>query len=374
MTTLIPMPSTYSEVDEAWLESVFYALPSVVVVVDRAGIIRFMNAATENFFSISAASACGTEAAATLHLPATLVADISTVCRTGARIKQYDISAEHSGFSKPVASLHLAPVSLDAAAETYDVVLLMDILDAPDVVRQQHVRQGTMRSAEMMAAMLAHEVKNPLSGIRGAAQLLQDQAGTNPKLTSLICREVDRIAALLDHMEIFSGDGLKDRHAVNIHEVMEHVRAVAESSFAAGTKITFSYDPSLPEVSGDKDSLIQLFLNLVKNAAEAVRGKENGVIRLTTRYELNHRMKLAGAPVSLPIAVGVEDNGGGVPEAMRPLIFDPFVTGKTGGKGLGLAIVAKIVTDHNGTIELDSGKPGWARFKVLLPAYKAQKS
>lgn len=235
-------------------------------------------------------------------------------------------------------------------------------------IDRQLVHRGAARSVTAMASMLAHEVKNPLSGIRGAAQLLEDGADESAReLTQLICDEADRIVALVNRMEAFSDERLPERTAINIHEVLDRVKKIAENGF--GRHVTFDavFDPSLPFVYGNQDQLIQVFLNLVKNAAEAVPANL-GEITLETRYRHGLRLAIPGSGerVDLPIEITVRDNGTGVPADVQPFLFDPFVTTKKNGTGLGLALVAKLVGDHGGVIDLESDESG-AAFKVMLP-------
>jgi two-component system nitrogen regulation sensor histidine kinase GlnL len=218
--------------------------------------------------------------------------------------------------------------------------------------------------------VLAHEIKNPLSGIRGAAQLLEPGLKEEDRaLAHLLCSETDRIRTLVDRMEVFGDERPLSTEPVNIHQVLDHVKRLAETGFLADTKIGIEFDPSLPPVPGNRDKLIQAFLNLVKNAAEAIAdGREPGRIVLRTAFRPGMRMGVPGtsARVRLPLMIEVEDNGPGVADSLKPHLFDPFVTTKRTGTGLGLALVAKIIGDHGGVIECES-VPKHTVFRVLLP-------
>jgi two-component system nitrogen regulation sensor histidine kinase GlnL len=225
-----------------------------------------------------------------------------------------------------------------------------------------------------MAAVLAHEIKNPLAGIRGAAQILEEAVGPEDRvLAELIRNEADRIRALIDRMEAFGDPMALSRTPVNIHEVLDRVKLVAETSFGRRLRIVENFDPSLPPVWGDRDNLIQAFMNIMRNAADAAP-PDNGEIVLSTAYRPGVRIATGGSPsgqgpkqrLSLPLEVTVRDNGSGISADLLPYIFDPFITTKSHGVGLGLPLVAKIIADHGGVIECES-QSRRTLFRVLLP-------
>lgn len=342
------------------------ALPVPVILLDPANRFRHVNSAAEQFLGISAAGL------ASLRLDDLLPADnplfllIEQVRRTEATIADHDLNLESPRLHKRGIIVQASPLP----DEPEMVLLVLQDASAARALDRQLAFRGAARSVSGMAAILAHEVKNPLSGIRGAAQLLESSVGSpDRELAVLIRDEADRIRELVDRMEAF-GEKPVVRTAVNIHRVLEHVRKLAQTGFAAHIRFQELYDPSLPPVWANRDQLVQVVLNLVKNAAEAVtqEGIHHPEIILATGFQHGMRMAIPGSAerLDLPLFVSVRDNGHGIPEDIMQHLFEPFITSKSTGSGLGLSLVAKIVGDHGGLIEVDS-RPGRTDFRLHLP-------
>ena len=325
-------------------EAVLGALPGATLVVDNTLAIRYANAAAEQLFQSSATTLTGEPITDILPPQSPIFSLVDQAVENGAPTSAYGVVLDTPKTGTRTMTVHVSPM---VDTDGWAVISLLEQTRAQKI-GQQLEHRNSARSVTAMAAMLAHEVKNPLSGIRGAAQLLgQDASEDDRALTQLICDEADRIVALVNRMEVFSDDRPLERHPVNIHVVLDRVRRLAENGFAKSVKFNERYDPSLPPVAGNSDQLVQVFLNLVKNAAEAV-SSEGGEILLSTAYQPGVRVAMQGRSerVQLPLLVTVQDNGSGIPEDLWPYLFDPFVTTKPKGSGLGLALVAKIISDH----------------------------
>jgi two-component system nitrogen regulation sensor histidine kinase GlnL len=346
--------------------SILGALPVPIILLDPENRFRHVNHAAEQFLGISAAWLAQHRLDDLLPQDNPIFLLIEQVRRTEATISDHDLNLESPRLHKRGITAQGSPLPEEPGA----VLLVMQDASAARALDRQLAFRGAARSVTGMAAILAHEVKNPLSGIRGAAQLLETSVGpADRELAELIRDEADRIRGLVDRMEAF-GEKPIARTAVNIHRVLEHVRKLAQSGFAAHIRFQELYDPSLPPVWANRDQLVQVVLNLVKNAAEAVtqEGVHHPEIVLTTGFQHGMRVAIPGSTerLDLPLFVAVRDNGNGIPEDIRPHLFEPFVTSKSTGSGLGLSLVAKIVGDHGGLIEVDS-RPGRTEFRLHLP-------
>ena len=340
--------------------------PEPAMVVDHEGALVAVNEAAEALFGQGLALLARGRFRAALPPDSALVSLINRALAEDGAVRERGV--EITLFGHPSFEADGAAAPLGGGA----------------VLLSLHVKSGALgvdrasdglRSVVGLGRMLAHEIKNPLAGIRGAAQLLKSGAqAADAPLAQLIMDETDRVRRLVDRMEAFSDDAPPERAAVNIHQVLDRVRALAANGVAEGLALKESYDPSLPPVWGEEDLLIQIFLNLVKNAAEAAHSRRDGrgEVLISTAYRHGVRVRAGDGKASqgAPLEVRVQDNGPGVPPHLRDHLFEPFVSSKANGVGLGLALVAKLVAGHGGLIDFES-EPGRTSFRILLPAAPA---
>ena len=347
------------------MSSLIDALPMPVIEVDPQNHIRFANTAAEQLLGSGRDRLRKKALSEVLPPGSPLLALVEHVRENRGSITEYGIDINPT---KPdrLADIYASPV----ADSLGSVLLVIQPRAIMDKINRQLSHRDAARSVGAMASMLAHEIKNPLSGIRGAAQLIEGSLPEDEKpLSTLIRSEVDRIVRLVERFEVFSDGRPLPMSDVNIHEVLDHVGRLAKSGFAHHISFEHRFDPSLPPIRANRDRLIQAILNLVKNAAEAIgEARTDGRITLSTAFRpgVSVQLPTSARRVSLPFEVGIMDNGPGIPEHLMPHLFEPFVTSKAQGSGLGLAMVAKVVSDHGGVIECDR-LSGNTLFRILLP-------
>jgi two-component system nitrogen regulation sensor histidine kinase GlnL len=348
-------------------EILWHALPTPAMMLDDAGRIAEVNTAAESFFAASNRQLGGRQLDSVIGEDSRMAELVRLVMARGTKMSEYDIELSWPELPTRLVDLHAAAISQAPGG----VVVMIHPRAIAETMDRSLSHRNAARSIAGMSAMLAHEIRNPLAGISGAAQLLEMNADAGDKeLATLIREEADRIGALMARVEQFGEIGPSRLVPVNIHDVLDRACRSAKAGFAAHLRFVEEYDPSLPPTMGDADQLIQVILNLLKNAAEAAP-QVGGTISIRTAYRVG--MKVAtptGRRESLPLQITITDNGPGVPEELLRHIFEPFVSSKQTGSGLGLALVSKIVADHGGIIACDS-EPGRTRFRLSLPVASA---
>ena len=347
-------------------EAILGSITTPMLAVDAGNRFLTVNPAAEEFFQVSMQVLADQTMDDFFDPP--VIGLLERARQNGSSVNDQGVEIRSPKLGRKLINIQISPLMDHPVA----LVIAIQERSLAEKLRGQEMFRGAARSMGYIAALLSHEIKNPLAGIRGAAELIAaDPGGDSQSLTDLITAEADRIAALLTRAETLAGGQPPRRQPVNINEILHHAISLAGSSFGKGRAITHQFDPSLPMASGDRDLLIQCFINLIKNACEAT--DNNGLITVKTSYNLGARFALGGDQdgvssmrAASPLLVEISDNGPGIPAHLRDHVFDPFVTGKKAGSGLGLAMVASTVASHDGTIDLES-RPGHTLFRVGLP-------
>ncbi|HBG98319.1 MAG TPA: PAS domain-containing sensor histidine kinase [Rhodobacteraceae bacterium] len=350
-------------------EALWAALPLPAVVVDAADRIRAVNPAAEAYLNGSARALAGQPVWDRIHADAPIETALERIRAGHAELSLHEIAVGTGERAPQSANIHIAPLSESSG----DILIVMEPRALGGRLRHRTGATQAAQSAVGMAQMLAHEIKNPLAGITGAAQLLSmGLGGEEREMTGLIVEETRRILSLLERVEEFGNLPPPQRRAVNVHDVLDRARRSAQLGFAAHLRLYEDYDPSLPPSWADPDQLLQAIQNLLKNAAEAL-GDGPGEITLRSFYDVSLRLRRAdGQTAALPLQIEIVDNGPGIPAEIAADVFDPFVSGKENGTGLGLAVVARIVAAHEGWVSAES-VPGRTAIRISLPVAPREK-
>ncbi len=343
-------------------DSIWQALPLPGLLIDRDNRILELNPAAESFLNAGLKSLSGKPLAYCLKPDGDIDSNLNRARQGQSPLFHRDLTLRPRSGLMLTCDLQIAPLG-DGSEQMLVLVQTRQIAGQLGKALQA---SSVAKTAIGLADMLAHEIKNPLAGITGAAQLLsmglskQDQ-----EMTDLILQETRRIVDLLAQVEQF-GDLRKPKlKALNIHDILERARKSASLGSAAHMTFQDDYDPSLPATLGDPDQLLQVFANLFANAAE-VAEKPGGTITIRTYFELGLRLKSEDGDHPVPLQVEICDNGPGIPDTMLDSVFEPFVSSRENGTGLGLALVSKILSEHHGTIVVNS-RPGKTCFRLSLP-------
>ncbi len=338
------------------------SLPVPALLLDAEDVIVLSNPAAESFLNMSAKSLSGQRLWEKVMIDAPLEAPFARARKNRTSLFVNDVDVGGGERPPMLCNLQFAPLQGTEDA----MIVMISPREIASRINQNHSSEKAAKSAIGMAEMLAHEIKNPLAGITGAAQLLS--MGLSPEdqeMTDLIVEESRRIVKLLEQVEQFGNLRPPVLKPVNIHDVLDRARQSAAVGFGAHMLFIEEYDPSLPQTIADADQLLQVFLNLLKNAAEA--NKAGGAIRLHTFYDASLRVHRSdGTQSRLPLQIEIIDDGPGLPPEIADDIFEPFISGKENGTGLGLALVSKLIGDAGGWISVDS-VPGRTVFRISLP-------
>ncbi len=358
-------------------ETLFSAFPHPLFLIDPKGALAQMNPSAESFIALPARACLGKSLAAVFGDNLLLQHLIDTTRATRRPYFAHDVEISlQSATGAPRAVP--ADLELFLLTESADVALLVRERKQASRLKQRHQAKAPALGVSTLARMMAHEVKNPLAAIRGTAQLLESILPDDElDLARLLDHEARRIQRLTEQVDLFNDDASIRRELTNIHDVLDNALDSVDATFLKMVRFQKNYDPSLPDINADRDQLVQAFVNLLKNAAEAVRNQEKdttGVVTITSAYRAG--LSVIGrdgkSKIDVPIEVQIADTGPGLHQEIASMIFEPFVSSKAGGRGLGLAFVAKAISDHGGLVEAER-RDGQTRFTVALPVARGQK-
>lgn len=342
-------------------------LPFPTFMLDENDRFLWLNHAAEGFFHSSQAMLVPMQMSELLISDSPFFSLVRRARQSERPVSDKSLRLISPKFGVRNAAIQVTPLPVSENVDERGAVLVtLQEQGLSDKLAAQNTVKSAALSMSKMTSLLAHEVKNPLAGIKGAAQLLETEIPEESReLSSMIVTEADRITALLNRIENLSSDMPVQLKDVNIHEILDHCIRITTASFGRHLDIKCHYDPSLPNIDADPDLLVQCFLNLFKNASEITDDK--GILTLTTSYNLSRYLSTSQSfQVHLPLQIEIEDNGSGIPEELQDYIFEPFISGKQSGSGLGLAMVASVVADHGGAISVDTSPAGTC-FTVNLP-------
>jgi len=354
---------------ETSFENVWNALPFPSFVVTPEGTITDVNSAAEQLVATSQRQMRQKSLATIFHANSVVVATVQQAVKDLGSVTQYNVDVAIENKTTAMCNVYVSALNADST----QLLLVVQPKGVAQKMSQSLTNLSAARSVTAMAAMLAHEIRNPLAGITGASQLLAMNASEEDiELADMIAQEAKRIGQLVDRVEHFGDQRPMDPKPVNIHDVLDRAQRAAAAGYAAHVDFKVEYDPSLPDTSGDADQLLQVFQNLIKNAAEAV-DETRGMIKVRTSYNSGVKLAMQGNKTqNLPLQIEIIDNGRGVPENLIAEVFDPFVTSKSNGTGLGLSLVSKIIAGHGGLVECSSTE-GRTVFTVRLPVWRSKK-
>jgi len=333
-------------------------LSTAVLVLDREFHLRYANPAAESLFAFSMKSVANQKLERIFPGNIALFAMLEQAADSHAGYHENELTLEQTGHPASRVACVVTPV------DQFDAMLVLEFRPLEQqlkIAREEKILEHQRLNRELLRN-LAHEIKNPLGGIRGSAQLLEREL-PGPELreyTQVIVKEADRLQTLMDRMLV--PNRLPKIVPVNVHEVLERVRSLISAEFSGGVTVDRDYDVSLPDLMGDREQLIQAVLNVARNAAQAMDGR--GELRLSTR--IARSITLAKQRYRHAVRIDIEDTGPGVPENLKEKIFYPLVSGRAQGTGLGLSLAQNFINEHNGLIEFES-VPGKTRFTIILP-------